>query len=654
MIAKPKYTISKFNGMNNAGGTFYVDGFNIENENGVLSLDESYTAVEVVNSSTTNFTDMGNIKAKIYLYSLTGSTINANTAYTLMFDGSNFFTTDSKASSAYSGKIGGLGTSGTYKYTEKPDLFQLPSGNILFTSSRHLGLIVRGLTKTASTTKIVDNGGRNLSALGLSSSAPNNKVVNLRTGAEYTISSISTTNSTNDTLNFSAGTTNLENDEFVAFVYTYKDFNYVNGTDSTAVTIPNFAGQQVREYWARPIQLYGTQYMIGNGNYIAILANDEATIDTTYKALPSGHQLIDFKVNSFDSILVSSVDNQGRGHLLLWDGSSDGWQQILDLDSAPTAIKGSGSGWIYLLDGVIYYTDGLNIDPMITWPETSRKSAYNTTNFNGITSYNGVYYFCVAGSGLADRSSSGVLVFNPKSGLSLFKTKSNGVSFKTPYCIDVKTEANISATYSTNSIIEVAGQGFYNQITLNTSSTDTKDNKSIIYLSDLGQETQITEVWLNLKRSTKSTQTTRTNKNTTIVINYGNGSYPVYSYGKANITTTTAVANVNGDIYPGVVGQEIEFISGNVAGQRTYISSIANAGTVNETWVIDAVSTTGDDCEYRALGVKKSESKTITLDELSKPVRFPVNFFGDKLWLEIVIKGTANSFPVSINSIMIF
>ena len=648
MISKPLATISKFSGMSNAGGTFYINGFNIENENGILSLDESYTATEIVSSSTTNFTDMGDIKAKLYLYSLPSSTLAANTGYTLMFDGINFYTTDSKATSVYSGKIGGLETSGTYKYTKKPDLFQLPSGNILFTSSRHLGLMVRGLAKSgSSTTKIIDSAGRNFSTLGISTDAPNNKVVNLKTGVQYTVTSISTTTSTNDTLNFTAGTSVSENDEFIAFAYTYKDLN-------DTVTIPTFKGQQIQEFWARPVQLYGDQYMIGSGNYIVLLANDEATIDTKYKQLPSGHQLIDFKVNSSDNILVSSVDNQGRGHLLLWDGTSDGWQQILDLDSAPVAIKSSGSGWMYLLDGVIYYTDGLNINPLITFPETSRKSAYNTTNFNGITSYNGVYYFCVAGSGLANRSDSGVLVFNPNSGLSLFKTNANGVSFRIPYCIGVKTEANISSTYSTDSILEVFGQGFYNQITFNTSSVDTKDSKSVIYLTDLGQETKITEVWLNLKRSTKSAQANRASKNTTIVLNYGNGIYPIYSYGKANVTSTTAVANVNGDIYPGVVGQEIEFFSGAIAGQRTYISSIANAGTTSETWVIDAVSTTGNDCEYRALGVKKSESKTITLDDLSKPVRYPVSFLGDKLWLEIVVKGTANSFPVSINSIMIF
>jgi len=642
--------------MSGDGGTFYIDGFTIENENGIMSIDESYKITEVASTATTNFSNLGNVMAKIYVYSLTNSTLAATTAYTLMFDGTRFYTADSGTSNIYEGEIGGQTATGIYKPSKKPDLFQLPSGNILFTSSRHLGLIVRGLAKTGSgTAKIIDTDGRDLSTLGLSTVAPNNKVVNLKTGVQYTIISITTTNETNDTLNFSTGTAVAENDEFMGFVYTKLDFNYVNGISGDEVTIPNFAGQQSQEYWTRQINQYGNQYMISNGNYIALLANDEETFDATYKQLIVGFQLIAFNPNSVDNVLVSAVSNKGLGHLLLWDGSSDGWQQILNLDSAPNAVHNVGSGWSYLLDGVVYFTDGLNIQKLVSWAENSGKSAYNTTNFNGITSYNGVYYFCVEGSMSGDRSTHGVLVFNPQIGLTFFKTKANGIAYKIPYCIDVKTEASLSAIYSTNCILEVAGQGFYNQVLFNTPSTDTKDYHSYLTLVDLGQETQINQIWLNIKRGTKSVLGNRDLKNATISVNYGNNYNPIMGYGKANITSTTAVANVNGDIYPGVVGQEIEFLTGNVAGQRTFIQSIENAGTITETWVISpALSTTGNDCEYRAWGLKNAETKTITLNDISKPVVFNTNFIGDKLWLEIIVRGTANSFPVSINNIMIF
>jgi len=650
---KSKYKIDKFSGMSDKGGTFYIDGFSIENENGIMSIDESYKITEIANTATTNFSTLANVMAKIYVYSLTSSTLSANTGYTLMFDGANFFTADSGVSNIYAGKVGGLASSGLYLASQKPDLFQLPSGNILFTSSRHLGLIVRGLAKTGSgTTKIIDKSGRDFTTLGLSSTAPNNTVTNLKTGATYTITSISTTTATNDTLNFSAGTAVAENDEFIGFVYTKWDLN-------TDITVPAFAGQPSQAYWTRQIKqlAIGDKYYIANGNMLSWLASDETTLHTKNEAgqnygklLPIGYQLICFEVNGA-SVLVSAVDNVGKGHLLLWDGASDGWNEILNLDSAPTALSPSSSGWIFLLDGVIYFTDGYNIKPLITWPEKNRNAAYNTTNFNGIASLNNVYYFCVKSSANYTRSLNGVMVFNPETGLSLFKTKANGIANKTPYCINTKTEANIGNIYSTNPILEVAGEGFYNQVLFNTPSTDTKDFKSFVYFIDFGDEIESNVVSLSIKRSSKLPITTR-NKAALISVNYGNNSLPIISYGQANVTSTTEVANVNGVNYPGIVGQEIEFITGSVSGQRTFIQSIANPGEATETWVVSpALSTTGTGCDYRAWGVKNGQTKTINLDTLRVQEDFAINFMGDKLWLEITVRGIAGSFPVSIDKI---
>lgn len=647
MISEQKAQIKEFSGMNNEGGVFYVDGFTIENENGVHSMDESFTIKEISNPSES-------IKSKIYLYPLENSNLDSDTGYTLMYSGKTFYTEDSADSNIHSGSIGGVSESGDFKYTEQPDLFQLPSGNIFFTSSRHLGLLVRGLCHSDSTdSQIVDKEGRNFSDLGVSTSEPNNKVVNLNTGEEYTITSISTTNETDDTIEFDSGSESINtNDEFIVKVHTYKDLN--DDPANGEIPIPTFAGQQRQEYWARPIQQWGNEYFVANGNYLAKIANDESTVDQMYKQLPEGHQIITFDINSVN-FLVSTVDNKGIGHLLLWDGLSNGWNQILDLDSAPKAIAKSGGGWIFLMDGVVNYTDGANLDELVTWVEGNRRSAYNTTGFNAITSFNGIYYFCVEGSGDADRAIDGVLVFNPKTGLSLFKTKANGVGFKTPYCINSKQEASFTTTYKTNPILEVAGDGFYEQVQFYKSTTDDKDFKSFVYLMDFEQEMQIKEVWLNIKRGTKYSFKDREEKNATLSVNTGNNKTPILGYGKVNVTDTDTVENVNGDVYPGVEGQEIEFISGDVAGQRTFIKSISNAGTTDETWTIEPeLSTTGDDCELRAWGLFKGDKRDITLSDTTKPVRFLVNHIGDKLWLEVQVRGTTDSFPVSINDIILF
>jgi len=55
MISKPLMTLNKFTGMNAEGGMYYLDGFSVEKENGLTSLDENYRASELVNSSTANY-----------------------------------------------------------------------------------------------------------------------------------------------------------------------------------------------------------------------------------------------------------------------------------------------------------------------------------------------------------------------------------------------------------------------------------------------------------------------------------------------------------------------------------------------------------------------------------------------------------------------
>jgi len=55
MIVKPKLILNKFTGMNGGNGMYYLDGFSVEKENGLTSLDENYRASELVNSSTANY-----------------------------------------------------------------------------------------------------------------------------------------------------------------------------------------------------------------------------------------------------------------------------------------------------------------------------------------------------------------------------------------------------------------------------------------------------------------------------------------------------------------------------------------------------------------------------------------------------------------------
>lgn len=642
-------TLNKFTGMNGDGGIYYLDGFSVEKENGLTSLDENYRASEIVNYSTANYENLGNIMSMLYVYPLPGSTITASEGYTLMMNSSSKFFLYDLFSSGYRGEIGGVSVYGSYIFTQKPDMSILPSGNIIYSSGNHLGLMVRGLCKTgSSTTKIIDKAGRDFTTLGLSSSSPNNKVTNIKTGAQYTITSISTTTATNDTLNFSAGTANSENDEFIAYVNTKWDL-------MSGVTHPQFIGQPITVYWSRPIRKYGDEWFIANGNWIAKLASDESTIAQNFKQLPSGYQCETIEVNNSD-ILVSAIDNLGVSHIMMWDGFSDGWNTDVVVSRAPSSLKAYGTGWVYLADSAIYYTDGRNIQKLISFPDNRNLGIKgNPPANNGIAIIDDIMYFAVHNHNY-NRGQNGVLVFNPKTGLSFFKTRLAGKAFNTVNCIYLKSNARIDGNYSTRNDIELGCDGSYCNLNDFTSSSLPTENKSFVYFVDFQEETQIKQIWLNLKKTSKVYSEYDGNQ-CKITVSAGNGNCGIIKWGQvSSIPTTTTINNRGGNIRPLEVGDEIEFVSGDVAGQRTFVTSITNGGTTSETATIDPpLSTTySGSSNMRIWKVKKFETKVISETELSKPIVFNGNFLGSKMYLEVVVTGISNSFPVSIQDILLF
>ena len=649
MIAKPLISIDKFSGMTDDGGIYYLDGFSVEKESGMTSLDENYFTNELLNSSTANFTGF-NCVAMTVLMPLTSSNLSAETVgYKLMINDIGYIYTRGTGTvgsgGVYRGRIGGSSSSGTFRSSFKPDLFQLPSGNVLWTSKLHTGVMYRGLVKTgSSTTKIVDNAGRNFSTLGITTSAPNNKVTNLVTGSQYTVTAISTTNSTNDTLEFSAvgATANTANDEFIAFVYDKFNLN-------TGVTIPTFQGQlATQEDWQRPIQQYGDQYMILNGNYIALLATDEATLSQTYKQLPVTFQAVTFSVNG-SQILVSAYDNQNRAYLLLWDGHTDGWNEITPIDKAPNSLKAYGTGWTYLADGVVVYTDGRNIQKLIAVPDyLSTTKGGNTYSHNGIVILNDIFYFAyVTGNHGKNRDNNSVMVFNKKTGLTFFKCKSLSTDFGYPYCI---------YSYPNNSEIDIGAGESLNNLVFYTPNSSSAVTRSVVEFIDFKEEQKIGEVWLNLKYTSKTYYALDTTYVADITVSVGNGNYSVIGYGQVATNTTTTCANTAGATRPATVGQEIEFTSGANVGQRTFITAIASGGSSSEVWTVSPalLSSSASSSNFRVWQLKKQGQKTITASDLSKPIRFQTNFLGDKMYLEIVIRGNASAMPISIQNIMLF
>ena len=173
---------------------------------------------------------------------------------------------------------------------------------------------------------------------------------------------------------------------------------------------------------------------------------------------------------------------------------------------------------------------------------------------------------------------------------------------------------------------------------------------------DFQEETQIKQIWLNLKKTSKVYSKYDENQ-CKITVSAGNGNFGIIKWGQvSSIPTTTTITNVLGNIYPLEVGDEIEFINGDVAGQRTFVVSVANGGTTSEVATIDPPLSTisNNTANIRVWKVRKFETKVISDTELSKPIVFNGNFLGSKMYLEVVVTGISNSFPVSIQDILLF
>ena len=95
-------------------------------------------------------------------------------------------------------------------------------------------------------------------------------------------------------------------------------------------------------------------------------------------------------------------------------------------------------------------------------------------------------------------------------------------------------------------------------------------------------------------------------------------------------------------------------MDGDNAGQRSFISSIDDPGTGSEVWNTSVGALSTNPTTVRMWGLKSQEQKTVNLSDMNKPVRFKTNFIGSKMYLEVLVRGNTNAFPVSIMGIQLF
>jgi hypothetical protein len=163
MISKPILKIDKFSGMFDGSQTVYLDGFAVGEQG--KSVQETYSTLNVRDNSTygSQFNEVYGIE---YVYPLTDSNIRSVSPYTIMISGGRLFSY-TQSPIMFNGDIGGVAAGGAFLGSQKPDIKEMSSGNLIYTSARHLSLAVRGLTSATHTDKIIDKDGRDFTTLGI-------------------------------------------------------------------------------------------------------------------------------------------------------------------------------------------------------------------------------------------------------------------------------------------------------------------------------------------------------------------------------------------------------------------------------------------------------------------------------------------------------
>jgi hypothetical protein len=624
MVGQPILNIDKFAGSGESG-ILFNEGFYPEIDNGKSVMGEGFSNSTLINTSTTGYSNLGTIMSILGL-----STIFSKAKYSLLLNATNKFFTNGLPSKEIH--------TNSQTATAYPCMVETYNGNILYTAKNKIGRGFRGKVTSGSTTTLVDNtASRDFVVEGY---AAGDKVTNLTTGIEYTLTVVAAT-----TLTFVANGTNTNsaNDEYIV----WED-------DKLDITITAQNWQPAIETWNKQIKQYGAQYLFGNGNYLGMISASETVVDTTYHQLPYKHQLLAFDINV--SMVLVSAEFNGKGVLCLWDGYSDGWNNILELDSPVKAVLKYESGWVYILNGVVYYTDGFQITKLSSLNSNSILDQYNINPamYNSLTLYRGFLY-CAAITGSSfNFLRTGVYVIdldNTNRGFTVIKCKKLTRNEGIPYSLFLTT---LSTDFQQ---ILVGGEGFVDYLR-NTADVQ-YSNKSLLMYINLPQYTKISGIGLNLERYLKDYNNDTSALSRQVQVAIGDGNRGLIS--RINGTgVTTDTLTVNGTTYlNNEVGDEIIIAQtgDDTYDERSFITSIVDKGTSTEDWTIspalsDVIDTSS---EIRMMRLKKCDSITVNYNDLKKEYWFASSGIEtNKLFIEIVFYGQDNAMPLNITNIKVY
>lgn len=646
---QPILSIKNFQGMGDQG-LYWIDGFISKMLQGQSILTQGWGVSSFINSTQSGWSALSDLPVSMDGY----PAVSINHVAAIGSNGS-IFDFDIYGFTA-TGLIHTIPSSGSQSPCQGAGVLSTRKGNLLYSSANHLGVGWVGTATSGTTTKLVDTT-RNFTSLGLGSGTGVNKIYNYTKGVEHTITSVSTTTNTNDTLNFAAGTAPSANDVYVVFCDTRFSF----GTASAAA---QFAGQPDPTYWNRQILLWNNAYWALNGNYLSKLASDETTwtsdiLDEFNKQLPTNCNALMAEVNT-DRILVSAY-RQGKGRLLLWDGYAEGWINELKTDSLVTGLCAYSNGWIVLIAGTLYFTDGYTLQSLGLIPD----ALFNTSitprkNTMVIAEDNVLIGFTAAVA--SSRLTSGVYRFNITDQTWSFfpiTNKSSKPGQIAPALFSLTLQASSALNSATPQIMCSFSDSFMSPTTYEIAVVNTKiaSRSSAVLFINLPRKLNINLIELNL--APRNDYSLVFNKDNTVRVNYGQGHFPMHQFfSPSSGSTTTVLKNPYGALMRSKIGQELFVSAGSAGYQRTFITSIANAGLSTEELTVSpaltAVPTTST--VVKKFDLYSAGSAVLNSETLDSAIELDFNvpnFYSDKLWIEIVLEGQ-DVFPLDLHEINIW
>jgi len=638
--------ISKWAGMGE-DGLFWVEGMSAKKINNYSVLSPTWQAVFKLSEDTSGFANIGTTTAMAALNHTSDDNIItlSRTGYIHSFAITGGYTI---------GEIHHIPTISNpivNSPADYADLLATQEGNLIYSCDDCLGIGYRGQCASGSgTEKIIDADGRNFDTLGI---RVGDKVFNFDNEEEYTITSISTTTETNDTLNFSAGTANAEDDWFMVFsdIGANNSGNYWQFFDTTAY--PHFKDQEDKGHFKRQVLLYDTDYLIGNGNWIAALNVDETTWNDNFKQLPEETQFLCMDINQ--SRLLVGGKYQGKGRLMLWDGYSAGWLSIVDLEQKPTCIRRYKNGWLVTLDNTIFFTDGYDLQAITQFPDMDGWNLLLSIPFNGLKVVN-EKIICSIDPDRYTRAKSGIGVYDFKTGWTFVPFNQDG-SYPLKGLDTVGPIFTISDTIYTSFSVS-SGSTHLNVI----NSIAQTGGRKPSFITFLKFPKKVTASLIKLTLSPKFDENNELVGSSDVVMSVaiGDGKRPFWNRNTCGAgCTTTSIVNPYGNYAyrEGRVGQQIRILDGKLAGERSYITAIADPGTVNEVWTISPAlsEAPAEFIELNRLNLKKCDIITIDGDQLPEEISFNVDgHFSDMLYIEVFTSIAVDSLNLDIHSLEVY